>query len=100
MKVNVSSVARVLSNRSYSQIELVAVVGPVTGKSASVEVDNSANGDALIAASKIALAIDASKVTNAVLMKNDAELDGSKSLVDLGIIDGSSIQIRFYIQIA
>jgi len=101
MKVNVSSVARVQSARAYTQQELAAAVTPVAGKNALVEVADSANGAALITAAESALKIvRPSGVSKVVLLLNNVELDGSKPLSALSIKDGSSVQMRFYVQIA
>lgn len=100
MKVNVSSVARIQSARAYSQQELTAAVRPVAGKSGLVDVADAATGSALVDAAKLALGISTpAGFVKAVLVKNDTELDGSKSLASLGVKEGSSIQVRFYVQI-
>lgn len=101
MKVNVSSTARIQSTRAYSQQELAAAVRPLAGKSGVVEIADSANGSALVEAAKSALGITPpAGFVKAVLVKNDVELDGSKPLAALGVKEGSSIQVRFYVQIA
>jgi hypothetical protein len=101
MKVNVSSVARIQSARAYTQIELIAATRPVTGKSAVVEVSDSANGSALIAAAESVLKITPpAGLVKVMLIVNGAEVDESLSLASLGLKDGSSAQVRFYVQIA
>lgn len=101
MKVNVSSVGRIQSARAYTQLELIAATSPVAGKKAVVDVADSATGTALVDAAKGALGITPpAGFVKAVLVKNDVELDGSKTLVALGLKEGSSIQVRFYVQIA
>lgn len=101
MKVNVSSVARVQSTRAYSQPELIAATRPVAGKKAVVEVSDSANGSALIAAAESALKITPpAGLVKVMLVVNDNEVDESVSLAAMGLKDSSSVQVRFYIQIA
>ena len=101
MKVNVSSTARIQSKRAYSQQELIDATRPVAGKSAVADVADSANGSALVDAAKSALGITPpAGFVKAVLVKNNVELDGSKTLAALGIKEGSSIQVRFYVKIA
>ena len=101
MKVNVSSVARVQSARAYTQLELINATRPVAGKKAVVEVSDSANGSALVAAAESALKITPpSGLSKVVLVVNGAEVDESLSLASLGLADGSSVQVRFYVQIA
>ena len=101
MKVNVSSVARVQSARAYKQDELITATRPVAGKKAVVEVSDSANGSALIAAAESALKITPPVgLSKVVLVVNGEEVDESRSLASLGLVDGSSVQVRFYVQIA
>ena len=80
MKVNVSSIARIQSERAYSQVELISVTRPVAGKKAVVEVSDSANGSALLDAAKTALNIvPPAGLVKVVLVLNDAEVDESQS---------------------
>jgi len=101
MKVNVSSVVRVQSERAYTQVELIDATAPVAGKKAVVDVSDSATGSALVDAAKSALNITLPVgFVKAVLLMNGEEADESKSLSELGVTDGSSVQVRFYVQIA
>jgi hypothetical protein len=100
MKINVSSVARIQSARAYSQQELASASRPVVGKSGVVDVADSVTGSALAEAAKSALGITPpAGFVKAVIVKNDVELDGSKTLAMLGLKEGSSVQVRFYVQI-
>ena len=57
MKVNVSSVARIQSARTYTQVELIDATTIVAGKKAVVDVADSATGSAFVVAAKGALKI-------------------------------------------
>jgi hypothetical protein len=101
MKVNVSSVARIQSARAYTQLELINATQLVAGKSAVADVADAATGSALVDAAKSAMGIsNPAGFVKAVLVNNNVELDGSKTLAALGVKEGSSIQVRFYVQIA
>jgi hypothetical protein len=100
MKVNCSSIGQLVSNRPYTQAEMVAALRPVLGKSASLTVADAATGADLVAAAVAAFAISPSaKVTRTALVLNGAEVDASKTLAALGVKDGSAAQIRFVVTI-
>jgi hypothetical protein len=101
MKVNVSSVARIQSARTYSQLELITATRPVAGKKAVVEVLDSANGSALLDAATGALGITPPVgFVKTVLVINGAEVDEAQTLIELGLKDGSDVQVRYYVHIA
>jgi hypothetical protein len=100
MKVNCSSIGQLLSTHSYTQMEIVAALRPVLGKSASVTVADAATGADLVAAAVAAFAVDPSaKVTRTALVLKGVEVDASKTLAALGVKDGSAAQIRFVVTI-
>ena len=95
MKVNCVSIGQIVSTRKYTKMEMVAALVPILNKSASVTVADSATGADLVAAARAAFAIAPSVViTRVALVMNGAEVDGAKTLSDLDIKEGSSVQIR------
>jgi hypothetical protein len=82
-------------------MELISATSPVAGKKAVVEVSDAANGSALIATAENALKITPpAGLVKVMLVVDGAEVDESVSLAAMGLKDGASVQVRFYVNIA
>jgi hypothetical protein len=100
MKVNCSSVIKIIADRPHGPQDLLKCSRSVLGKKAVVEVADAATGSELVAAANAALAVDPSIVITAmVLVVNEVDMDDSKPLSALGVKDGSSVQIRYVVTI-
>lgn len=100
MKVNCSSIMKIIASGPHSPNDLIPYSRAILGKTALVEVADAATGLDLVSAARAAFAVDPSiAITAVALVVNDVELDQSKSLVALGIQEGSSVQIRYIVTI-
>jgi hypothetical protein len=100
MKVNCSSTIQIIANGPHTPEDLMPYMRAILGKQAVVEVADAATGIDLVAAAKAAFAVDPSiAITATILVFNDVDQDATKSLVALGINNGSSVQIRYVVTI-
>lgn len=98
MKVNCSSIIKIVASGPHTPEDLLSYTRAILGKQAVVEVADAATGLDLVSAARAAFAVDPSiAIASMALVVNDMELDQSKSLVALGINNGSSVQIRYVV---
>jgi len=99
MKVNVSVVTSVHSERAYSPTEVAMLVKDFLGKKVTPEVPGSTLVSGLISVLVIQLGLASLKATFD-LEKEDAVLEGSKTLEEAGVTENDALQFRVILELS